>query len=535
MTAWTEGYVADIPYSLGFYRETVPAHIAFAAVCVGKNPGLALRPHRVLELGFGMGLGFLINAAANPEAHFEGVDFNPLHVAHARGLAEEAGLSNVSLREASFQDLAHEAQEGQHDLDLIVLHGILTWVSVEAQDAIIEIARKRLKPGGLLYVSYNAMPGWAAVLPLQRLMRENAKRVAGRSDLQTSSGLDLVRALVGEGAAYFKANPALQPRVEQMGKLDKNYLSHEYLNANWFIFHFADVAEMFGRAKLGFVGSATILENIDALAVPEGVRARIGAESDPVFKETLRDIASNKQFRRDLFARGVATPNAVEHNAMLGAMRFALATPRAKVSFKFPSPVGELDGNAEIYGAVADLLAQGSASFAEIAALPVFRQGGASAALQTVSLLVHSGQVLPAPVRGPADPAIDAQPAQRFNRLLAAKMLQGRAYGFLAAPLAGSGLQVPQSELLIFAAVLETGGERAATAEAKGRGETAELAPKVQTVTDHVIQSLQRLGMSWMKEGKTIVDPDESQSVIQAEVEAFLTEKLPVWRQLGVY
>src|SRR4051794_30146388 len=304
-----------------------------------------------------MDLGFVINAAANPATHFEGVDFNPLHVAHARGLVGAAELANVSLREASFQDLAQEAQEGQHDLDLIVLHGILTWVSAEAHEAIVEIARKRLKPGGMVYVSYNCMPGWASVLPLQRLMRENAKRVAGRSDQQTSSGLELAKALMSEGAGYFKANGGLTPRIENMSKLDKSYLAHEYLNANWFIFHFADVAEMFGRAKLGFVGSATLVENIDGLAVPEGTRARIAAEADPIFKETLRDIASNKQFRRDLYARGVSTLNPAEHNAILNGMRFALALPRSTVTFKFPSPVGDLDGNAEIYGAVADLLA----------------------------------------------------------------------------------------------------------------------------------------------------------------------------------
>ncbi|WP_460451309.1 class I SAM-dependent methyltransferase [Alsobacter sp. SYSU BS001988] len=538
MSAWTEGYVADIPYSLGFYRETTPAHIAFAAVCVGKSPGLALRPQRVLELGFGMGLGFLINAAANPATQFEGVDFNPMHVAHARGLADEAALANVTLREASFQDLAREAQEGQHDLDLIVLHGILTWVSVDAQEAIVEIARKRLRPGGLLYVSYNSMPGWAPVLPLQRLMRENAKRHAGRSDLQTGSGLELAKALLGEGAAYFKANPHLQTRLEQMAKLDKNYLAHEYLNANWFIFHVADVAAMFGRAKLDFVGSATILENIDGLAVPEGVRARIAAETDPVFKETLRDIASNKQFRRDLYVRGTLTPNPSEHNAMLASMRFALATPRTKISFKFASPVGELDGNAEIYGAVADLLAQGPASFAEIAALPALRQGGASAALQAVSLLVHSGQALPAPVledRGSgAAAAVDVRPAQRLNRVIAAKMLQGRAYGFLAAPLAGSGLQVPHSELLILAALLQSGARPDAAPAADPASQSAPATPSAESLTTHVINSLQRLGMNYMKEGQPITDPGERQQAVRADVEAFLSEKLPLWRQLGV-
>ena len=513
MVGWTEGYVSDIPYALGFYRETVPTHIAFAALLVGKHPSLSLAPRCVLELGIGMGLGFVINAAANPATQFEGVDFNPQHIAHARGLADEAGVTNVSLREASFQDLAREAGEGQHDLDLIVLHGILTWVSAEAHAAIVEIARKRLKPGGLLCVSYNCMPGWAPVLPLQRLMRENAKRVAGRSDVQTGAGLDLVQALMSEGATYFAANPGLKARVERLLPMDRNYLAHEYLNANWFIFHFADVADMFARAKLGFVGSATLAENIDSLAVPEGVRARLAAETDPVFKEGLRDIASNKQFRRDLFGRGVTPTTGPEQNALLAQARFALAVPRRKVGFKFASPLGELDGNAELYGAVADRLAQGPASLAEIAALPVFQAGGgAGAALQAVSLLVHSGQVLPLPAAETVDPA----PAQRLNRVLAGKVEQGRPYGFLAAPVAGSGVQATNVELLMLAAV------------SAGRGASAE------TLAQDLGARMRRLGINWVAEGKPVTDPAAAQARAQAEAEGFLAHTLPLWRQLGV-
>ncbi|KAB1068739.1 class I SAM-dependent methyltransferase [Methylobacterium planeticum] len=516
MTAWTEGYVADIPYALGFYRETVPAHIAFAATCVGKHPGLSFRPKRVLELGFGMGLGFVINAAANPNTHFEGVDFNPLHVAHARGLIDEAELTNVSVREASFQDLAREADEGQHDLDLIVLHGILTWVSAEAHEAIVEITRKRLKPGGMLYVSYNCMPGWAPVLPLQRLMRENARRVSGRSDQQTASGIELVKALTSEGAAYFKTNTGLQQRIEKMEVLDKNYLAHEYLNANWFIFHFADVADMFSRAKLDFVGSATIGENVDGVSVPEGVRARIGAEADPIFKETLRDVASNKQFRRDLFARGSSTLTPAEHSVILGATHFVLAVPRSQVSFKITSLLGDLDANPEIYGAVADLLGEKTASFAEIASLPVFREGGTRSALQVIGLFVHSGQVLPAPGGDAAIHTLDPRSAQRLNRVIAEKMLQGRTYSFLAAPIAGSGVQAAATDLLMLAAVLN------------GQGESTE------TTSTYVIQAMQRLGINWVKEGKTITDPTERQIVVRADSETFLSEKLPFWRRLGV-
>lgn len=511
MPDWSEGYVTDIPYALGYYRETVPGHIAFAAACVGANPGRALRPKRVLDLGFGMGLSFVVNAAANPDIHFEGVDFNPLHVVHAGGLAEAAALTNVSIREASFQDLARTAREGEHDLDIIVLHGIMSWVSPEAHEAIVEIARKRLGPGGLLYVSYNCMPGWAPVAPLRRLMRENAKRVAGGSDRQVGSGHDLLKALISEGAAYFRVNQGLEQHVAQMNTSASGYLAHEYLNANWSIFYFADIAEMFGQAKLSFVGSATLIENSDQWAIPEGVRARIGGETDPIFKETLRDIASNKKFRRDLFARGLASLTPAEHMDLLGRMRFILAVPRGQVVFKIPSPIGELDANVEIYGAVADLLAEKAASFAEIAALPVFAKAGAGdLVLQTMSMFVHSGQVLPVPSGDGSNVPIDPTPAQRLNRVLSQKMLQGRGFGVLAAPAAGSGISVNLSDSLALAALLA------------GQRETAE------DVSGHVAQTVGRLG--FVPESNMV----EWRAALATNAEAFLSERLPLWRRLGV-
>lgn len=94
---WAKGYVADIGYTAGFYRETTPAHVAFAALSIGRSPGRALKPKRVLELGCGQGFGLALTAAANPDVAFEGYDFNPDHVAHARRLIEGAALGNVAV------------------------------------------------------------------------------------------------------------------------------------------------------------------------------------------------------------------------------------------------------------------------------------------------------------------------------------------------------------------------------------------------------------------------------------------------------
>src|ERR1700751_2432768 len=134
---WTGGYVTDIGYTANFFRETTPSHIGSPPVGMGRSPGRPFKPMRGLEPGFGQGFNLTLLAAANPDIAFEGFDFNPEHVAHARRLIEGANLSNIAVTESSFEEAA--ARRGDNDIDLIVLHGILSWVSPPALEAIVDI------------------------------------------------------------------------------------------------------------------------------------------------------------------------------------------------------------------------------------------------------------------------------------------------------------------------------------------------------------------------------------------------------------
>src|SRR5262245_9889548 len=289
--SWTGGYVADIGYRAAFYRETAPRHIAFAALMLGRSPGRAFKPRRMLELGFGQGFGLALLAASNPDIAFEGYDFNPEHVAHARRLIGAAGLTNVTVSETGFEDAA--ARGGDNDLDVIALHGILSWVARPAQDAIVSIIRQRLQPDGLVYVSYNCMPGWAPLAPIRQFMLEVKRRNLGRSERQLSLALDLIGKLRQGNAAYFVANPAAAQHVDAMLKMDRVYLAHEYLDEHWDLFQFSEVVERLGAAKLNFVASATLPENFDSYTVPKDLQALV-ASDDPVLKEMLRDFAGNR-------------------------------------------------------------------------------------------------------------------------------------------------------------------------------------------------------------------------------------------------
>jgi SAM-dependent methyltransferase len=506
---WTSGYVADIGYTAGFYRETAPSHMAFAALAIGRSPGRALYPKRVLELGFGQGFGLALLASANPDIAFEGYDFNPEHVANAKRLIEGAGLANVMVSETGFEDAA--ARGGDNDLDVIALHGIFSWVARPIQDAIVSILRQRLQPDGLAYISYNCMPGWAPLAPIRQVMVEIKHRNPGRSERQLALALELITRLKQGNAAYFAANPAAAQHVDAMLKLDRVYLAHEYLDEHWDLFQFSDVAARMSEAKLSYVASATLPENLDQYAVPQDLQPLLMQTDDPMLKETIRDFAANKRFRRDMFARGNAVVTASEHRRTLSALSFALAVPRSRVVLKFAGPLMELTGREDLYVPVVDLLAQNNATFDELLALPSFGAGNVGLLLDCLALLVHSGQVLPIITAAP----VDAEPAQRFNRMIVGHARTGRIYRHLASPVARTGIPVTDFGLLALAGVID------------GKEEVA-------AVARHAMSILKVLGQRPMREGILMKDDGEAIIFLAEQIKPILDHDIPLWRRLGV-
>jgi SAM-dependent methyltransferase len=506
---WTGGYVADIGYTAAFYREMAPSHLGFAALSIGRSPGHAWRPKRILELGFGQGLGLALLAAANPDVAFEGIDFNPEHVAHARRLIADAKLENITVAESSFEEAA--ARGGADDVDVILMHGIFSWVSRPAQDAIMSVVRQRLQADGVLYISYNAMPGWAPLAPIRQFMLEVKRRNIGGSQRQLALALEAITKLKNGGAGYFAANPAAAQHLDQMLTLDRVYLAHEYLDEHWELLHFSQLAARMGEAKLTFVASATLPENLDQYAVQPAVREMILQTEDPVMRETLRDYAGNKRFRRDLFARGPAALAPPEQKRLLSELSFALCVPRHRVVFKFAGPLSELNGRHELHAPIVDRLAHGPATVDELAALPAF-DGKIGMVLDCLCLLVHSAQV--APVIGAG--AVDTAPAQRFNRIMAERARNGRFYGALAAPVLRSGVGARDLALLALTALLD------------GKGDDPVRA------AEHALAGLRALGHHPIKDGRLLEDDREALDFLSASFKPILADDVLVWRQLGV-
>ena len=109
------------------------------------------------ELGFGQGLSANVHAAASV-TQWHGTDFNPSQAGFAQELARATGAGSRFYDEA-FAEFC--ARPDLPDFDYIGLHGIWSWISDDNRAVIVDFIRRKLKVGGVLYISYNTLTGKA--------------------------------------------------------------------------------------------------------------------------------------------------------------------------------------------------------------------------------------------------------------------------------------------------------------------------------------------------------------------------------------
>ena len=150
--------------------------------------------------------------------------------------------------------------------------------------------------------------------------------------------------------------------------------------------------------------------------------------------------------------------------------------------------------------------------FDELQALPAFGEGQAGRLLDCLALLLYSGQVLA--LVGPDN--VDVRPAQRFNRMVVERARAGRLYGYLASPVARTGVPVDQYGLLALAAVFDG---KAADPIAAAR---------------HALSILAGSGRRPLRDNRPIDDEGEAIAYLAERMTPLLQEQMPVWRRLGV-
>ena len=226
--------------------------------------------------------------------------------------------------------------------DYIVSHGVYSWVDEHTRESWRRFIDRRLKPGGLLYVSYNAMPGRAADLPFQRLVRALGCSLPGNSQERVMAALGVVDAMTDLKAPALLASPTAATFREPARRCVPAYLAHELMNGNWEALCVTDVRAALAPIGLTPAGSATLMENYDSFVLGRAARDLLAAIEDPNVRELARDFFIDQFFRRDVFVRGGRRLHEDERRAGLLDSAWFLACPAESVEYHVATPAGRL-------------------------------------------------------------------------------------------------------------------------------------------------------------------------------------------------
>ena len=519
MHDWTAGYVTDIGYTHGYYKELNPLVLRLAMAYAGLVPPAVTT---ACELGFGQGASITLHAAASG-VHWCGTDFNPSQAAHARALAgasapgtgQGAGVGAPRLEEDAFDVFC--AKPDLPEFDFIGLHGIWSWISPQNQAVIVEFVRRKLRPGGVLYVSYNTLPGWGPVLSLRHLLAAHGQALSPPevgSVVRIEAALDFASQLLATQPQFLKALPTVAPRLDAIREQSRNYLAHEYFNQDWHPLHFTHMAAALQTAKLQYGCSAHYAEHVPQLHLTEAQQQFLHAVPSPVFREQVLDYMTNQQFRRDYWVKGCRRLARLEQLELLRDQRVLLVSPRNEVVLEIGGALGNATLSSSIYSPLLDLLADhkpwhlgrleqelhtANITLAQIA--------------QAVLLLCAKGDAVP--VQGDAEAAKAKRACAALNRHLLHQARHSGAMAHLASPMSGGGIAVNRFQQLFL------------LARSNGRKTPEEWAQYAWNI-------LSAQGQHLLKDGKALSSTEENVAELTRQAQDFSAKSLPILAALQI-
>lgn len=358
------GYVTDQEYTSDYHHAYTPAMLDYVALLNGVAP--PERPagqFRFCDLGCGFGMTALTLAAANPAADVYGIDFMAEHINVSRALAERAGINNAHFHQLSF---AQALDEDFEQFDYIVAHGVYSWVNAGVRAEVTAFIQRYLKPGGLAYVCYNAMPGKANILPVQKFISHFASRTEGPGSERVLQTFGRLQELQQRGARTLQGRPDVDMLLQSLANEDPRYLAHEYLHSAWEPRYSIDVAAEMACAGTEFIGSATLFANDDRFLLTPQQQAYVNSFDNINERELIKDYLLDVPFRRDVFARDPSRLDAAEQERRLGKLMLMLAVAPDAIEYAIKVAFVEASIDTPVARNIVKALASGPKSINQL-------------------------------------------------------------------------------------------------------------------------------------------------------------------------
>lgn len=492
MAGWADGYTSELPYLYLHIAEQSPQVIDFSLVRAGITPPARREGATYLELGCGYGFSSNIFAACYPDMVFHAVDINPSHIAAAQELAEDAELANITFHDLSFAEFL---ERDTPRFDYITLHGVWSWVNTDVRDQIVEIISKKLRTGGAVYVSYNALPGKAATLPLQKLYSELYSALPGSEYQRIAQTMNLMDGFMELQPKYFEKNPLVAEQHGRMKTMQPNYFAHEFLNEAWHADFFVNVCRDLLPARATYAASADFLGQMALAAFEQKYADVLDRIPHPLLAEQLKDYVVNTSFRADIFVRGPRKLEGLDLVQRLHGLTLALLAPPDTLTPDIENKNRSVRLNEEPHAAVVAALASNPQTIGSLAQQADLSRLPFSNLLDMICCMVAGGQI--AILRDEAEVS-DTGPAERLNAAIMQRTKAGGEYDWLAAPDIGYGIHCDRMERIFLQALRE--GADPATEAAK----TCAL-----------------INQPLFKDGKTVEDPEETIALLKQAASEF--------------
>jgi SAM-dependent methyltransferase len=291
------------------------SHPAFISA-LSAIAGFSLPPvegWRVLEIGCGDGSNILPLALDYPEGMYVGVDRAQIAIEVGRELASRLHLTNIELHPA---DLLQWAPEGE--FDYIIAHGVFSWVPKEIREKILQICSAALKPRGVAYISYNALPGCYFRRFVGDFLQFHVRHLTDPA-VRIRKARELAQFIADRPGGDEPQPLAIRDEMQTVLEKDETVLYHDDLaevNEPFYLLDFVAQAERHGLQYLG-----------DADPLRDDVRDLPLQSEDWIESRQYCDFLTGRRFRETLLCR---CDIPLERMLLLNRFRDLFAASRVK-------------------------------------------------------------------------------------------------------------------------------------------------------------------------------------------------------------
>lgn len=422
-----------------FNKHLAPAFIDHVCITNGFAPPPGSPVGEGMDAGFaycelhcGSGVTSALLAAANPYGDFHAIDPREAPLEQGRALANDASIRNVTFYHASIEGAWNKSLPM---FDYISINGIYSWVPLRERAQVLSFVRNFLKPGGAVYVSYNARPGWNRLDPFRRLLREGT---AGDLRRRMISARELYGKLENARAPSVLASGVTSASLAELEGLPLDVIAADYANEFAEPLYATEVISDFAAVDCTFAGPADIAESAAVLSAYEPYKSILERMPDRPARELAKDLLRDTRFRRDVFVKGGRRIAADNREMVLRGLAFALEQPAATVRYQAHVPFGEMHFDNPHARAIVTALAEGPHTLGELVNQAIANNVEPQNVAADLHALLVSGQIRPVYRAFP-----DAQHSSRaLQHAIRTRAGTPNAVGFLPSPY-GTAFAVP--------------------------------------------------------------------------------------------